>query len=192
VVPVVAVIRGQVLVSRSHGSWDVLLGALLAVVGLVILGNAVIATRVSVAFLGWVLLLAGVAELASAVAHIRSGGFWSPAIAGGFSLTVGVMFLRHTEAAALTLTLIAGSLFLTTGVVRLTAAIGDRQNRWSLLLSGAGATVLGAIVLFNLFDASYSLLGALLGIQTLVEGIAIMLLGRLTVRTSSDVPVLAG
>jgi uncharacterized membrane protein HdeD (DUF308 family) len=178
--------RGAVHV-RDRGEQEprlvrVITGALLSVLGLVILGNVATATKVLVMFLGWVLLLAGIVEMVSAVANRSSGRFWSPAIAGAFSFAVGLMFPRHTEAAALTLTLIAGSLFLTTGLVRLAAAGADAENRWPLLLSGAGATVLGLIVLFNVFEASYALIGALLGIQTLVEGLSIMLLGRVTLR----------
>ncbi len=180
----------EIVVQRSHGSREVILGAVLAVVGLVILGNAAIATKVSVVFLGWMLVLAGLIGLVAALANLRTGGFWSSAIAGGFFLAVGLMFLRNTEAAAATLTLIAGALFLTTGLVRLMAAIGDGEYRWPLLFSGAGATILGVIVLFNVFDASYTLLGVILGIQTLVEGIAIMLFGRMTAtKAQTDGPL---
>jgi uncharacterized membrane protein HdeD (DUF308 family) len=47
-----------------------------------------------------------------------------------------------------------------------------------LVFAGIVSTALGLIVLFNLFDASYVLLGVLIGVQLLVDGLAIMLIGR--------------
>ena len=130
--------------TRKHSGWDVVLGGGLVVVGLVILGNAVIATRVSVQFLGWMLVIAGVAGLLGALLSLRSGGFWHPAIGGAVFLVAGLMCLRHVHAAALTLTLIVGSLFLLTGVVRLFAAAAAEEGRWALLFGGAVSTVAGA------------------------------------------------
>lgn len=175
----------QLVMVRHRSSRDVVIGALLAIGGLVILGNAVIATRVSIVFLGWMIIGAGVVELVSALANLGRGGFWSPAIAGGFSVALGLMLLRHTEAAALTLTLIAGALLLAIGIARLVASVGGGDFRWPLIVSGVAATVLGLIVLLKVFDASYALLGVLLGLQTLFEGIAIMLIGRVTIAARS-------
>jgi uncharacterized membrane protein HdeD (DUF308 family) len=52
------------------------------------------------------------------------------------------------------------------------------EARIALLLSGGVSTLLGLVVLFNVVDASPHLLGFILGVQTLSEGIAIMLVGR--------------
>jgi len=138
---------------------------------------------VSILFLGWMLLIAGIAGLVAAVLAVGSGGVWSSAIGGGVCFVIGLMCLRHTDAAAVTLTLIMGALFLLGGVVRLVAAGASGEYRWPLLFSGAVSAVLGLIVLFNLFDASRGLLGVMLGIQTIVEGVTMILVGRVTVVT---------
>jgi len=158
--------------------WDVVLGAVLAVAGLVILGYASFVTTVSVLFMGWLLLLTGLVGLAASFFRIGKGGFWSAALTGGFLTVLGLFFLRNTEAAATTLTLIAGVIFLTGGVVRLAAAVQEPFYRIPLLFAGIVSTALGLIVLLNLFDASYVLLGVLLGVQVLVDGITMMLIGR--------------
>jgi uncharacterized membrane protein HdeD (DUF308 family) len=111
---------------------------------------------------------------------------WSSAIGGGVCLVVGLMCLRHTDAAAVTLTLIMGALFLLSGVVRLVAAGATTEYRWPLLLSGAVSAVLGLAVLLNVFDASRALLGVMLGIQTIVEGLSMILVGRVTVVAAPD------
>ncbi len=164
--------------------WDVVLGALLVIGGLVILGDAALATTVSVLLIGWVLLIVGVLGLAASLFRIGKGGFWSAALSGGLLTVLGLFFLNNTEAAAVTLTLIAGAIFLTSGIVRLVVSTQDRDYRVPLLLGGIVSTALGLIVLFNLFDASFVLLGVLLGIQVLVDGISMMLVGRWHVSTT--------
>jgi uncharacterized membrane protein HdeD (DUF308 family) len=158
--------------------WDVVLGALLVLGGLAILGDAAFATKVSVMFIGWVLLVVGLLGLVAAVFRIGKGGFWSVALSGGVLTVLGLFFLRNTHAAALTLTLIAGTIFLASGIVRLVASAADPEYRVPLLLGGVVSTILGLIVLFNLFDASYVLVGVLLGIQVLVDGLSMILVGR--------------
>jgi membrane protein HdeD len=167
--------------TRRHTGWDVALGALLVVVGLVILGNAVVATRISVQFLGWMLVIAGGVGLVAAALSVRSGLARAAAAGGAMSLVAGLMCLRHVEAAALTLTLIVGALLLLAGVVRLFAAAATTENRGAMLVGGVVSTVLGLVVLLNLVDASYALIGVLLGIQTVIDGITTMVVGRLTV-----------
>lgn len=167
----------QLLQMRRTGA-DVALGGLLVVAGLVILGNAAFATTVSVLFLGWMLLFAGLIALVGALFRIGTGGLWSAALSGAVLVALGLMFLRHTEAATVTLTLIAGTVFLISGIVRLVLAAEHGEHRAALVFSGIVSAVLGLIVVFNLFDASLVLLGFLLGVQILVDGITMMIVGR--------------
>ena len=171
--------------------WDVAIGALLAVAGLVVIGHAAIATTVSVLFIGWTLIIAGVLGLVAALFRIGKGGFWSAALGGGLLTALGLVIVNNTEATALTLTLIAGTLFLVSGVVRLMAAAQDAEYRVPLIFGGVVSTALGLIVLFNLFDVSFVLLGVLIGVQLLVDGITVMLIGRWHVATTGAMGGLA-
>lgn len=166
--------------------WDIALGALLLIGGLIILGHAAFATAVSVLFLGWVLLFTGLVGFVGAFFRIGKGGFWSAALGGALMAVLGIVFLRNPGLAALTLTLVAGTLFLATGVVRIVAAFSEPAYRWVLLTGGVIAAALGLIILFNLFTATFTLLGILLGVQVLVEGLMMMLVGR--VRERRPVP----
>src|SRR5688500_18038849 len=94
------------MLTRRHTGWDVALGGLVLVIGLVILGIAVVVTRVSVQFLGWMLILAGVVGLLAAALNRGSGLSRASAVGGAMSLVAGLVCLRNVEAAALTLTLI--------------------------------------------------------------------------------------
>jgi uncharacterized membrane protein HdeD (DUF308 family) len=164
---------------RRRTGWDVVLGILLVIGGFVLLGNSVFATAVSVLFLGWMALILGVVLIVAALFSIGRGGAWLPALGGALIGVLGLVILRNPAATAVTLTLIAGALFLTGGVARLAAAAVVPEARGILIFGGIVSAALGLVVLFNLWSASLTLLGVLLGIQVLVEGLAILLLGRI-------------
>ena len=157
---------------------DLVLGGLQVLVGLVILGHTAVATKLSLMFVGWLLFATGVFVLALTLFRIGKDGFWSGLLGGGLLTVLGVVFLRHTSAAAVTVTLVAGALWTAIGIARLAAAYSFPAQRLSLLLGGLVSLVLGLIVLFNVVDASYKLLGLLLGLQVVAEGIAVMVFGR--------------
>lgn len=71
------------------------------------------------------------------------------------------------------------------GITRLVASATQPEYRVVLILSGVVSTVLGLMVLFNLFSASFVLLGVLLGVETLMDGIAMMLMGQVHVSPAS-------
>jgi uncharacterized membrane protein HdeD (DUF308 family) len=167
------------VMERRRTGWDVLLGMVLVLAGLAVLGHAVLATAVSVFFLGWTAVFAGIVALVSALLRIRKGGFWIGALSGGLLLVLGLVMLRNPLVAAVTLTLVAGSLFLVGGVVRLVAAGGAPEHRWVLVLSGVVSVALGMLVLLNPLEASLMLLGVLLGVEAISDGVALMVLGRL-------------
>jgi uncharacterized membrane protein HdeD (DUF308 family) len=163
---------------------DLVLGGLQVLVGLVILGHAAVATTLSLLFVGWVLFGTGVFVLALCLFQIGKDGFWSGLLGGGLMTVLGLVFLRHTTAAAATVTLVAGALFTVIGIARLAAAYSFPRQRLPLLLGGIVSLGLGLLVLFNLVDATYTLLGVLLGIEVITEGLATMVFGREARRTA--------
>lgn len=163
---------------QRRTGWDIIFGALLLIAGFIVLGNAVIATAVSVYFVGWMAVISGAVLLIGSFFRIKSGGFWSAALGGALLLVLGVFVLRNPLIGAVSLTLLAGSLFLTGGLMRIVVAFQVEDGRWLLIISGAISVVLGLFVLFNIAAATLTLLGVLLGVQTLVEGITLMIVGR--------------
>lgn len=168
--------------TRRRSGWDVVLGVGLVLAGFLVLGHTVAATAISVLLLGWVALLSGIAAVVAALFAIGRDGFWPTALTGGLFVVLGVVFLANPAAAALTLALVAGALFLVSGLTRITASFRYRTYRWPLLLGGVVSAALGLIVLFNLVALSFTLLGVLVGVQALVDGITLLLSGR--VRTT--------
>ncbi len=168
---------------RRRTAWDVVLGVLLLLAGLFVLGNAVLTTRVSIALLGWIAVGAGLVLFIGAFFRAGSGRFWSAALGGGLLVVLGVFTLRNPVIGAVTLTLLAGSLFLAGGLVRVVFAFQLTGARWLLLVSGIVSVLLGLYVLLNLGTASLALLGVLIGVQVLVEGLTVLVAGR--VRTTA-------
>ncbi|NLI17323.1 MAG: sulfate permease [Actinomycetales bacterium] len=166
-------------------AWDVILGILIVIGGFVLLGNVVFATAISVLLLGWIALLSGVVLLIGSLFRIRTGGFWSAALGGAILAVLGLFILRNPLIGAVSLTLMAGSLFLASGLARVVAAFNTREARWLLVFSGVISIGLGLWVFFNIGAATLSLLGTLVGIQTLLEGLTLIMIGRLRPPKSS-------
>jgi uncharacterized membrane protein HdeD (DUF308 family) len=165
--------------ANGHRSgWSIALGVVLVLVGLVILANAALATVVSIYFVGWAAAVGGIVLLVQAIVGRRSGSFWSMALGGAVLLVLGVFVLRNPTAGLATLTLLAGALFLVTGVTRIAMSGQAPEARWLLVISGVVSVLLGLWVLVNITTASLVLLGILLGVQTLLEGITLLVIGR--------------
>lgn len=159
--------------------WDVVLGILIVLAGIVLLGNVVFTTAVSVLFLGWTALISGIVLVVAAIVRLRSGGFWSAALGGAILAAVGLFMLRNPVIGALSLTLMAGAMFFASGLTRVIAAGQAKEARWLLVFSGLISIALGLWVLFNIGTATLTLLGTLVGIQTLLEGLTLIMVGRL-------------
>jgi uncharacterized membrane protein HdeD (DUF308 family) len=151
---------------------------LLILGGIAILGNAVLATMFSVLLIGWTTLISGVVLAVGAFFKFKSGGFWSAALSGAVLAVLGLFILRNPLIGALSLTLLAGALFLVTGVTRIVVSSHFPEVRGALIVSGIVSLALGMFVLFNLVEATLTLLGVLLGVQILVEGVTLLVAGR--------------
>jgi uncharacterized membrane protein HdeD (DUF308 family) len=165
-------------VERRRTGWDIALGVLLTVAGLVVLSQPAFATRVSIFFIGWVTLVVGVVVLGAGLLKIKQGGFWPALFAGTLLTVLGIGILANTTAAAVTLTVLAAVVFLFGGILRMVVAFAVEEYRPVLIISGIASIVLALLVFGNLLAASTSLLGILLGIEMLIDGITFLLFGR--------------
>ncbi|WP_414637631.1 HdeD family acid-resistance protein [Actinomycetospora sp.] len=161
-----------------RSGWDIVLGIVLVVVGLVVLANAALATIVSIYFIGWAAVVGGIVMLVQAIVRRKAGSVWSYILGGAVLLVLGVFVLRNPASGLVTLTLLAGALFLVTGVTRIAVSGAVPEGRWVLVTSGIVSVLLGVLVLVNLMAASVFLLGILLGVQTLLEGVTVLVAGR--------------
>jgi membrane protein HdeD len=174
------------VVQRRRTGWDVLVGVLLILAGSFVLGDVAIATAISVLLLGWVAFFSGIGMLVGALVRIRSGGSWSAALGGGVLAVLGLFILRNPVVGALALTLLAGSLFLATGIIRIFMSGHFGPDRWIVVISGLVSVGLGVFVLLNPIRATLTLLGVLMGVQILIEGTTLLVAGRVRIVRGDD------
>jgi uncharacterized membrane protein HdeD (DUF308 family) len=97
-------------------------------------------------------LLAGVAAVAGAIRHGRSGDdWWGALLLGLVSIGAGIIAAVNPGLTALVLILVMGANALVTGVIDILAAIRLRkaiEDEWLLGLSGLVSVVFGAFVFF--------------------------------------------
>lgn len=169
----------EVIIEKKRTGWDIVWGILLILGGLFVLGNAFLATIVSVAFIAWTTLIGGIIALVAAFVRLRkTRAFWPVLISGVLLTLLGILFLANLGAAAVTLTMMAGAFFLVSGVFRLIFASKIKEHRGLLILGGIVSIILGLLVLFNFFEATLTLLGILMGVQILIDGISLLVEGR--------------
>jgi uncharacterized membrane protein HdeD (DUF308 family) len=165
-------------VALRRTGWDVALGVILVLTGMVVLGDVVLASVISVLFLGWTLVIGGAVGVIMSLRLIGRGRFWIGMFSGVLSLVSGVIFLRNPGAALLALSLAIGSIMLVVGVVRLVAAVQHPEARWVMLLSGLVSLVFGLLILSQWPTSALWLIGTLLGVHLILDGIGLLLVGR--------------
>ncbi|NLX00740.1 MAG: sulfate permease [Actinomycetales bacterium] len=179
------------VLERRRTGLDVVIGVLLILGGLFMLSNAVLATAVSVLMIGWLALIGGIMELGTALASIRSNFSWSTLLGGAMLTVLGLFMLRSPLAGALALTIMAGAMFFASGIMRVGLALRMPSHRWLLIASGVISIALALWIMVNPAKATLTLLGVLLGVQVLTEGITMLVAGRLRVVADAEEPVAA-
>jgi membrane protein HdeD len=163
---------------RRRTGWDIVLGVLSVLAGIIALGHVALAGAISVLFLGWTILLGGVALAISAIVGWKEPSRrWDLAF-GALLFLLGLGFVRNPGVGLLTLTLLAGSLLLVGGVVRIVAAFQPGAPRGLLLLSGGVTLLLGFMVLNQWPVSALWFLGTILGIELILDGITTAISGR--------------
>ena len=167
-----------ILLERRRTGWDVVLGVLSVIAGMIALGHVVLASAISVLLLGWLILFGGIALGVGAVAGWKDPRRrWDLAL-GALLFLLGLGFLRNPEIGLLTLTLLAGSLLLVAGVVRIITAFQPEAPRGLLLFSGTVTFLLGLLVLGRWPVSALWFLGTVLGVELILDGITTAISGR--------------
>ncbi|WP_282791886.1 HdeD family acid-resistance protein [Streptomyces sp. CC224B] len=155
-----------------------LLGAVLALGGLVGLVYAGVATLTSMLLFGWLLLVGGVVALLHAVQSRGTSFFWLGVVVAALNLAAGVVVIRRPDAAAETLTMFAALLFLTGGVFRLVGSVVVRGPQMAVtLLQGAFGVLLGVLVLAEWPSSSQYVIGTFFSLALLFDGLGLLATG---------------
>ncbi len=160
---------------RSRWRWLLGAGIVLALIALVALSNLLMATVVSVLFVGVTMLLAGAAHVVFAFQMKRWGQTVGLLLVGGLYVLAGLMTFRNPVLASAFLTLLMALSMLVAGIVRTAAGLAIRPaSGWPWLAAAGVATVLVALIILAGWPVnSLWIIGALLAIDLIFTGCAL-------------------
>ncbi len=164
---------------RHRALWIIVFGVVVTALGLLAFNSVLRATLVSVYVVGFMMLLAGMAEVAMAY-HAKS---WSRflvwVLLGLIYLAAGVSVLMNPLLAAGILTLFLGAFLGASGLVRMFLGFQMQAGSswWLVVLSGAITTLLGIIILAHWPVSSLYVLGVFLSLDLMFAGIGWIGLG---------------
>jgi uncharacterized membrane protein HdeD (DUF308 family) len=158
--------------------WFVVLGVVLAIFGVIALGNLVDATLVTTIVVGWMLIFGGIMQLIGAFMRGESAGMRILLlILGALLIWVGFNLIAEPLRGTVTLTIVAAIVLIADGIVRLIAAFtGPSGHRLLETVIGVINIVLG-VWLYTGIPISGLALGLFLGLELLLAGISWIVAG---------------
>ena len=160
---------------KRHSHWYLLQSGLMILAGIFALIFPAISSVAVVVFLGWLLIISGIVQAISLMDARYVPHFWLQLVSVALSVVVGILFLRNPGAGLLTLTLLLIVFFMVEGFSKIILALTIRPfPNWGwVLLSGIVGIALSLFLLTRTPEVAVWLLGALLGIQLISEGVAL-------------------
>lgn len=166
-------------IQELHENWGWMLafGCLMVLLGMFAVAYSVVFTIISVFWIAWVLIVAGVIEAVHAVRHHERRRLIWYILEALLAIVVGALMLRSPMIGALTLTLLLASYFVIAGVFRIVAALTLRLPNWGwTLFNGILTLALGIIVWGGWPSSAFWVLGLFIGISLIFNGWARIML----------------
>ncbi len=169
------VMQGERL--RSSWVWLALLALISLVGGVLALFNPFAATLAATLMAGWAFAILGVIQLVQAFQVRGWGGFIWSLLFGVLTLVVGVSLIFNPLAGMVSLTLLVAVLFLIMGAIKIMYGFSLRPVAgWGwVLASGILSLALGIMILADFPYSATAVLGILLGIELLSNGVLFLL-----------------
>jgi uncharacterized membrane protein HdeD (DUF308 family) len=174
----------------AGGSWEALqkadraamiLGALIAVAGIVAIIAGFVTAAAVVTAVAFLLVAAGLLRLVSVVQEFRRRDrrhLVRGVAASALYVITGALMIAWPEVTILAVTMALALLFLAGGIVRITASVLDRQRGWKWEVAGGVISVLlGIIAIASWPYSSAWLIGVLVGVELIFAGSAVMAAG---------------
>lgn len=173
---------------RRRTGWDIVFGILSMIAGIIVLGHVVVASIVSVLFVGWMMIIGGAMLAIGGIFGWRNATNRWDIVTGTLLVLLGLGFVRHTGVSLAMLTLLAGSLLLAGGVLRAVAAFQPGAPRSLLLVSAAITLILGALILAQWPVSALWFLGTVLGVELVIDGVTSVTIGRFRITSGTTIP----
>ena len=160
---------------KRYSLWYLVQGGLMILAGILALVYPAISSVAVVFFIGWLLIFSGIFQGLSLIGARQVPHFWLQLISVALFIVVGALFLRNPGESLLTLTLLLIVFFLIEGISKVIFALTIRPfPNWGWVLVSGIVGILLAFYLWASIPVSAAwLLGVLLGIELICEGVAI-------------------
>lgn len=160
---------------RRHSLWYLVQSALMILAGILALVYPVLSSVAVVLFLGWLLIIGGILQGVSLIGARHVPHFWLQLVSVALFVIVGVLFLRNPGESLLTLTLLLIMFFMVEGISKVIFALTIRPlPNWGWVLASGIVGILLALYLWaSIPVTAVWLIGVLLGIELICEGVAL-------------------
>ena len=181
-------------VLREHWALFTGVGAAMAILGVLALGNLWDATVVTTFIIGIVLILAGVAQIGFAFMAKEAGGLLRgiTGAIGVLSIVVGIDIAADPKGAVVAVALAIAFLLVFNGIMRIIAAVMNRQGMWILGLIVGVIDVLLGLWIWSGIPISGLAIGLFVGVDLLIGGIMWIVLGLTSRNAAPSAPSAAG
>jgi uncharacterized membrane protein HdeD (DUF308 family) len=154
-------------------AWSIVMGVLTAAVGVTMIVYPAATAAISTVFLGWCLVVAGVAQGIFAFSSETPGNFFLKLLGGILYVAAGLALAVFPPLGVLTLTAMIGWMLVLEGTLEavLAFALKVGEGRGWLLASAITSLALGVLILVKLPASSAWVIGTLLGAALLTNGI---------------------
>jgi uncharacterized membrane protein HdeD (DUF308 family) len=157
---------------RKNWGWLLALGMVQIIVGTLGVSFAFSSTLASVVILGVLLLIAAAAQMALAMLARDWDGFFLFLLLAFLYAVAGFLTLQYPLLAAEGLTLMLAALFLLVGLFRIAVSLLDHFPSWGwVLFNGVVAMLLGIAIWQRWPGSGLGVLGMLIGIELIVNGV---------------------
>jgi uncharacterized membrane protein HdeD (DUF308 family) len=163
---------------RRHWVLFLIQGLVMIVLGLVAIGEPMVASIAVALFAGWLFLFSGIIGLAGAFTSHRVPGYWCALFSALLGVLIGIYLIWRPLAGVLTLTLAVAIYFGAQGIAQIVTAIAQRRELRSwvwVVLGGAVNILLAALIISGWPGTAEWTLGLLFGINLLMWGLSLVM-----------------
>lgn len=152
----------------------IIVGVLSAIAGIYALMNPLPATLAATVIAGWAFLIYGILHIFAVFSATGWGGRIWAVLLGVLGVIIGIEILANPLESVITLTLAVGIMFLASGIAKVIMGFTLQvpQFRWAIVLSGVVSVILGVMIFSNFPQSAAVVLGILLGVELLSNGVA--------------------
>lgn len=169
--------------------WTTTIAVLMIVLGIIAIVFPFFASIASTLVFGWVFILAGIVQIVYAFQSRSAGQVVWKLILGGLYLFAGIFVVANPLKGVLAFTIVLGVTIFVQGIIQVSIALQMRRTapKWGwMLASGIIGIIFGIVIWSSLPYSAIWLIGTLIGVNLLFDGVWMLTLHSGQRRALSD------